>query len=516
MASLNHVCIWSEKGWKPIKAYEASRLHPTKGGVSYKSGLFRCDLCGQYVSLTREGRYVSYFKHSSDEKSRDCPDKVQASATINTFQAGVHTLPLRLSGITSTSFELQMGLLPIPEELLPEVYRSTIRISAKDAMKRSLVYNGSRVQQDCTTYLSLGDIIAETYVVDLTCESKSVSAIWPERVDGISRLGTLFDAKTGKKLPPDADVQVDCAYYMLTKRSLFSWNGIYQKCICNHIIGLDMWKVYEIRATEFSEDAARFFMEYHCRLTEHPVLLFPLWPVYIEKPYVVLHEQAQITMFLQGYCVSPKVFPSASIRVFTSPDREQKAFQLECSDRQQLLSTGRTKVLRYMYLWRETLSSSAEVPRIYAADVKGNMIENGVQNELPKGQVLVVFSQFDGMARLLEKGRLIRRYLLKAGERMELSVQFGYEIIASQGLDSLLYIRFERQNRADNLNEKEMLQRLMRCRGAQVAVSHEWGSIFGKLRKLPMIQHWLYQKIREGAMPKSAFLLLMKYINTIQ
>mgnify|MGYP000208243886 CR=1 FL=1 len=55
MASLTHVCMWQNNGWKNITADEAARLHPG-GGVSAHSGLFMCELCGQYVLLT-DGNY---------------------------------------------------------------------------------------------------------------------------------------------------------------------------------------------------------------------------------------------------------------------------------------------------------------------------------------------------------------------------------------------------------------------------------------------------------------------------
>ena len=51
MASLTHVCMWSDNGWKRITAEQAARLHPG-GTVSARSGLFMCELCGQYVTLT--------------------------------------------------------------------------------------------------------------------------------------------------------------------------------------------------------------------------------------------------------------------------------------------------------------------------------------------------------------------------------------------------------------------------------------------------------------------------------
>ena len=51
MTSLTHVCMWSDNGWKRITAEQAARLHPG-GTVSAHSGLFMCELCGQYVILT--------------------------------------------------------------------------------------------------------------------------------------------------------------------------------------------------------------------------------------------------------------------------------------------------------------------------------------------------------------------------------------------------------------------------------------------------------------------------------
>lgn len=45
MASLTHVCMWSDHGWKRITAEQAARLHPG-GTVSARSGLFMCELCG--------------------------------------------------------------------------------------------------------------------------------------------------------------------------------------------------------------------------------------------------------------------------------------------------------------------------------------------------------------------------------------------------------------------------------------------------------------------------------------
>ena len=57
---------------KFITAEEAAKLHPG-GTVSAYSGLFMCELCGQYVILTDGDIRKRYFKHSAYEKSKDCP-----------------------------------------------------------------------------------------------------------------------------------------------------------------------------------------------------------------------------------------------------------------------------------------------------------------------------------------------------------------------------------------------------------------------------------------------------------
>ena len=58
--------MWSNKGWKRITASEAAKLQPG-GTVSAHSGLFMCELCGQYVILVEGNRQVRHFRHSSSE-----------------------------------------------------------------------------------------------------------------------------------------------------------------------------------------------------------------------------------------------------------------------------------------------------------------------------------------------------------------------------------------------------------------------------------------------------------------
>ena len=100
MASLTHVCMWSDNGWKRITAEQAARLHPG-GTVSAHSGLFMCELCGQYVILTDGDIRIRYFKHSAYEKSKDCPERTFGAGYSISYGSQEHDLPIRITSVSS-------------------------------------------------------------------------------------------------------------------------------------------------------------------------------------------------------------------------------------------------------------------------------------------------------------------------------------------------------------------------------------------------------------------------------
>ena len=98
MASLTHVCMWSDNGWKRITAEQAAKLHPG-GTVSAHSGLFMCELCGQYVILTDGDIRIRYFKHSAYEKSKDCPERTFGAGYSISYGSQEHDLPIRITSV---------------------------------------------------------------------------------------------------------------------------------------------------------------------------------------------------------------------------------------------------------------------------------------------------------------------------------------------------------------------------------------------------------------------------------
>ena len=113
MASLTHVCMWSDNGWKRITAEQAAKLHPG-GTVSAHSGLFMCELCGQYVSLTDGAIQTRHFRHSAYEKSKNCPERIYGtpySSYFNPqkFQSVLRTCPHLRSDLILFLFVLKFA-----------------------------------------------------------------------------------------------------------------------------------------------------------------------------------------------------------------------------------------------------------------------------------------------------------------------------------------------------------------------------------------------------------------------
>ena len=154
MASLTHVCMWSENGWKRITAEQAARLHPG-GTVSAHSGLFMCELCGQYVILTDGDIRIRYFKHSAYEKSKGCPERTFGAGYSISYGSQEHDLPIRITSVSSSSFSFEVGLIRAPISSLNKDFR--IEIKPKGAFDVSYVFTKERLNYDSITYLPIGE-----------------------------------------------------------------------------------------------------------------------------------------------------------------------------------------------------------------------------------------------------------------------------------------------------------------------------------------------------------------------
>ena len=504
--ALTHVCIWKEGSWKKININEASRLFPY--GVSANSGILMCELCGQYVTLTKRGIYSSYFKHNSKEKNKECAERSQLYAAGNIFQAEAHNLPIKISVQPSNKFSLSLGLISLPHDMRKGKANYKIGISGSE----NFTYLFSRLNSYTITYLDIGTKPALKYQVNVTPKIDGIRSYWPSEILGIDPDGTLFDKATGKKLPYDADVQVGYDYLLLKRGYIHgSAQSVYIKEICTHTEGGQKWKVYEVRAIDLNEKAAKFFLDFHCRLTDEPVTMYPVWPLYIESPYVIYHKSKQINIYFKGNAIA-KLAPVGSIRKY--PYTAPKLLSITSSDRQQLLSAGRTEVLKYMYFWEAELNKKGILPLAKVCNIAGEDIESGIQQNLPEKNTICIIPEVDGLLKIYRENIVIEQYNLSADSRFEYDgLQYGITAKIFQGLDCVWTATYEKKKILIEPDDIELLLRLKSMNGNEIEVNHTLGAIANKFDKKSPVRIWVYEQIRRGKISENALKYLCKCIS---
>lgn len=257
MASLTHVCMWSDKGWKRITAEQAAKMHPG-GTVSAYSGLFMCELCGQYVTLTDGYKNARHFRHSSHEKSKDCPERTFGANYAISYDSQDHDLPIRIVDVSSTSFRFELGLIRAPISTLGKSFRVEIR--PKGEADVCYMYTKERLNCDGITYLPIGETPYERYALGVLNGNERLREFWPTEIKGIDPDGTLFEKGSGRRLIYDADVEIGKEYYLIIRGFIYREprNGICIQEILRKRFGRQTWSLYVVSASAFNEDAARF------------------------------------------------------------------------------------------------------------------------------------------------------------------------------------------------------------------------------------------------------------------
>ena len=512
---LTHVCMWSGHGWTRITASEAARMRPG-GTVSARSGLFMCDICGQYVTLTSGDIRDPYFKHSSEEKSKECPERTFGVSTFYDFKADTHDLPIRIHIIDQKSFEIEIGLIDIPTSILGKRDSRKIVIKQLNSHGQSYSYSLERLNQGTITYLSVGGIPAEKYRLSYPIEEEKIVSYWPSVIDGISPNGSLFDSFTGKKLAEDADVEVNHPYYLVTRHEK-SWITGYKQVridpICQSTEDwLNRWNIFRVEATSYGEDPARFFLDYHARLTDCPVDLFPVWPEFVEKPYRIFHRSQIMWLYMRGEGVKSKVFPPAYISEYSQNENESFLY-FNCNDRQQLVSSGRVRVLKYMYLWKDDLEfTHAKKQVVYVKNEAGDSLDSDEYNILPPKDLLHVELNVDGNVEIIDSdGFIISNRNVPAGKEMLIdNIRYSSTVRIYCGFDCVWSASFVRKESIgfDADEDKKLISQLDAYCEDKIPIGHAVGGMANKLSGRDDLKAWIAKQIRTGEISRKALRIL--------
>ena len=511
MSSLTHVCMWMNNRWESITAEQAAKQHPG-GTVSARSGLFMCELCGQYVILTDGDIRGRYFKHSAYEKSKDCPHRTFGKDYIISYDVREHELPLRIRYIAPDSFRFEIGLIQAPISSLSKNFR--LEIIPGEKSTAVYMFSKERLNPNGITYLSLGERPFEEYTIHFLNGSDKLYEFWPKKGKGIDPKGTLFEKNTGKKLNYDADVEIRKKYYLL-KRGCFyyrNYSSIRIEKVLEKRFGWDSWNLYEVEALEFNEESARFFLDFHCRLTADPVTLLPIWPLYVEGNFIVKHNRSSMCVVVKGNVHSFNTFPKAAIRqlVYNSP--QLKLYEVFCNSRQQLISAGRTHALEYTYFWKEPLLQEGQPPAVHVTDSTGHQIASGELFDLPGEKRLRVRSCYDGHLIVSEDGNVIAKYKLDADTSFEVDeIAFGQSIQVVVGLDIVWQVRFKKRQPVLKDGELNLLEYIAKASGPTIPIPHSVRNILSGMECYPEICRWIRNCMKNGCINERSYRRLQRF-----
>lgn len=501
--------MWSNNGWKHITADQAAMLDPS-GTVSAHSGLFMCELCGQYVSLTDGDVRTRYFKHSAYEKSKDCSERIFGVGYPIPCDSQEHDLPIRITRVSTSSFSFEVGLIRAPISSLSKDFY--IEIKPKGAYGIHYVFAKERLNCDGITYLSIGERPFQKYTINLKNGNDKLHEFWPAEISGIDPEGTLFERTSGIKLAYDADVEIGKEYYLLKRGDTYSTPSdcIRIQEISKKRFDRDTWSLYVVSASTFNEDAARFYLDFHCRLTDSPVSLQPIWPLFVEGNYIVKHNQSSLYMIVKGNASTVKAFPDSIVRQLNYNTTQPKLYELFCSGRQQLISAGRTQALHYTYFWKEPLSKVGLTPEVFVTDITGAEVIPGETDMLPHNKVLCFKSAFDGELIISNDAHVVDKRKLYAGKNIELDgLSYGLSVQVVIGLDAIWKIAFKKSSVVAK-DEIEFLKRITDVSGTIITAPHSLRNILSRMNHYPQICQWIRICIKNGTINEQSYRRLQK------
>ncbi len=426
MPALNHVITWDEKTnkWKRITAAEASKQW---GGqtVQASSEVFVCELCKQYVILTCDtGKVSAYFKHNRSEEDKSCPEHSFGSHPI-TYEPKSFALPLKLFVSAKGRLNFSLGLIS-PGNLTSEDHEllrnSSVTITPRDFHERTvspISYRLDRLLDRGITYIPAGSTPEEEYVLKVSEKAASILH-WPGTTPGVRRSGSLFDSKSGKRIPEDGDVITGKEYYLLKANGRpYAENGDVN-CEEIPLTTTTEWRLFKVSASKVSKSAAKFFLQYKLRLTESPVTLFPIWPMTIRRPYTIIYEDPHLIFYSSGSDIDNKVYPADLAQEGRHAKRgNNRLFEVDIKRHGLLITSGRTNVLKYAFVLEEklpTLSENDDSDLVTIKDSEGKYIDiksittNGIDSRKNK---IEITAKYEGSIDIEVSGHLVERIKLK-------------------------------------------------------------------------------------------------------
>lgn len=338
-------------------------------------------------------------------------------------------------------------------------------------------------------------------------------------VDGINPDGTLFDSATGSKLSYDSDVSINKEYYLLKRGSIS--NSTYSTITIQKILQKeflwDKWTLYEVCASSYNEGAARFFLEYHYRLTDHSVSLQPIWPLYIENSYMIKHNHSSMYVIVEGNASNIASYPDLQIEKQNFNSSHAKLYKIACSDRQQLITIERSKVLKYTYFWKEPLICAAQTPHVSVTDCFGNIVALGDKNTLPPNNILSIETDYDGELIISKGGAIVHKQKISACKITTTNIiSYGCAVEISIGFDIVWRACYKKESLSMISNANDVAMQISSASVCMILTPHSLHNMLLEFNNYPVLCKWICISVKRGRINKYAYRRLQELYRTIK
>ena len=406
-------------------------------------------------------------------------------------------------------------MIPVPSGLVENVRIRQISI-LPSGIDSPYIYNLERIYPDTVTYLDVGSLPSERYSVHV---DSRLTKYWPEIIKGPSPEGSLFDGKTGKLLIPDSEVTAHKDYYFLKLGSQKSYDipkDIFLKFVCKQ----DNYCLYTFRCSLYNEDTARYLWKLHYRLTDSPVSIQPIWPLYRETPYTITHNRDYTYFFINGNNESEKgsgirteIYPMPKHPVQPKKQGTITLLKVPCKSDRVMISAGRSKVLTFRYFYRRKMDETADIPLAEVRDGKGNRMEQTIYTRLPAQKILIISAPYDGKVRVRDGHRVLVYEDLKSGQAFSQKIdRLGVIVEILQGLDVVFKIEFKKKKQFSTRHEKRWIELLDHCSGDYIPFGRHIALATARLENMPKLRHWVMKCVKSGYIREDALRIIQSIL----
>lgn len=522
--ALTHVYFWDEKiGYRPIELDEA--CNKNEGTVSAKSGVFICGLCHEGVALTRKGKRDRYFKHGKDSSDKECEERIRGDSDKN-VKLGEELVSPELYLSIKENMVLSKLRFFFPGEAKFQCDKIIICIGESKEPKKIYSFN-ERIREG-VNYLDVGEIEEGNYYLQYSGYSQDLIKYWGRSISGIDLKGTIWEFPSGKVLKKGSTVIVGNQYILLLGRN--RKNKIYGiRCI--EINKVDKFSDEEyilrkVRATEFSKEAAKFFLEYGLFLRPKAIVMELFWPPSIESENMICHNRKH------SYFYTEYNLKKNEIELLGNNSIGKKEIEIIDLMKGSLVDvpTYNSSILvslkNKVTTWWSQITSSYDfhdgwmVPRpsIDIIDKDKKVWMFGSSDTLPKEGLLIFTAPYDGEIVRYQNEMVQEIRVIEAGNHVAIDkIYYGCKLVVYQGRDHIGTLKFfKRENPCSKIDDISLYAHLVAYKDDLFSVPHSMRNIAKNFLDYPYTYRWICKSIRKNKISRKAYNYLLMVISDME